>query len=229
MKRGDYSTFQKANHYKSTRFTGGLEIVAEDEARIINSWLKASNNEVFMDLGTGTGRAVVEILKQNPQRIYAVDSSSAMLNVLKVAFRSHIKNKKVIIIKADAQDTKVKKNSVNRATALHLLKHIQDPRPVFSEMARVLTINGVFIFDILNSRSLIRFYLGDCFAPEFKKIQDDLEGNGLRVEKVKTMHLAGETVYKASGPLGKLFQKFDTIVTNILPIGTKTFIYARKI
>ena len=85
MKTGDYSTKRKAYEYYSNRFLGGLKYVSWDEASIINNWIDKYSHKgnTYLDLGTGTGRAIKEILKNSPGKVYGLDQSKEMLYVLR--------------------------------------------------------------------------------------------------------------------------------------------------
>ena len=106
MKKGDYSTLQKAFLYNNKRFSGGKKQIARDEALILNHLLSKNTpgSKIYLDFGTGTGRAIREILKHNPKKIYALDESVQMLATLRNNFPVEITSNKIQTIKTKIEN-----------------------------------------------------------------------------------------------------------------------------
>lgn len=232
MKKGDYKSIAQAKKYHQRRFKNGLEIVNLDEMRILNSWLAKIpiKNKVILDIGTGTGRVVNSLLNYNVKKIYALDKSQAMLELLSKIYNEEIKKGRVESINASSRRIPLNTNSVDIITSFHLFKHLPDIKPTLKEINKVLKPGGYFIFDILNINSLIKFNLSTCYATDEAQIKHTLTQCGFSVKTVVYMHPLGETVY---GIFGKIFgivpRSFDKVINILgLKLGTKIFILAQK-
>ncbi len=231
MKKGDYSTLQKAFLYNNKRFSGGKKQIARDEALILNHLLSKNTpgSKIYLDFGTGTGRAIREILKHNPKKIYALDESVQMLATLRNNFPVEITSNKIQTIKTKIENIEMKGASVDTVTALHVLKHIKDTKKVFIRVHHVLKPKGYFIFEVLNSHSIVRFNLDTCYASNIKDIDKQLKQAGFNIIKTKQIHIFGETIYHLLWPFSGWLGKLDAMLTRLLPFGTKIFILAQKI
>lgn len=233
MKKGDYKTFSQAREYHLGRFKNGLKRVNLDEMRILEGWLANIHikNKIVLDLGTGTGRIVDTLLKQEPKKIYALDQSKAMLDYLTQIFKTQIEKQTVETINSSSDDISLKSNSLDLVTAFHLFKHLPNITPTVTQIRKVLKPGGYFIFDILNQKSLVRFSLADCFGLTYKQTKRILEQQGFVVNDMVYLHPLGETVYDVFEGLLSLFPKVvDNILDVIkLKIGTKILFLAKKI
>lgn len=233
MKQGDYQSIKKAKRYRNERFANGLALVSQDELRILDYWLsgiKKDKMQVFLDLGSGTGRVVKILLKYHPKNIYTLDPSAAMLSILKENYKRATQKSRIKIIQAYSDKIPLSSKSIDVATSLHLLKHLPNLNPTIKEINRILKPGGYFIFDILNKDSLVRFNLGTCFAVSETEITNNLNKNGFVIEDVIYMHIFGETVYNLLGIIGAgVLQPIDSLIrATHLKIGTKIFILAKK-
>lgn len=230
MKKGDYQSQRKAKAYESGRFSGNLTFVATDEAKIIESWLRrVKSGGIYLDLGSGTGRIVRSIVKSKPKKVYALDTSNAMLQELKSVFPKEVKRKKIKLVISSANKVPLKNKSIDVVTAFHLFKHLNNIETAISEASRVLTKKGYLIFDVLNSRSAVSLNLGDCYAYSENSVSAILKRNNFKIVKIVYLHSLGETIYKFLGfPLAKSFSKIDRDISK-LKLGTKIVFLAEKI
>lgn len=230
MRYNDYDSIKKAQNYHSKRFGKGLHLVSKDELDLIGQWIsEVTNNKpaVYIDVGAGTGRGLGQLLNHSPKKIFALDPSGAMLNQLKLNYKTTLKNKIVQTITANSDKIPLPNSSVDIAISLHLFKHIPNTESTLREINRVLKKDGYFMFDILNNRSIIRFNLGTCYTLGKSEIVSKLNNNGFRIMKIVELHILGETIYNFIG--SNIIHGIDKFITKIsLGFATKFFILARK-
>jgi len=228
MKKGDYQTTKQAEKYHKKRFVGGLSLISEDELNTVKTWLvKIPKSAIYLDMGTGTGRVVNLLVKQKPRKIYAVDTSSAMLEYLRKLFPKQTKNKTIQTINSKSDNIPLPNHSVDIVTSLHLFKHLSNSSSTIREVARLLKPGGYFIFDILNQKSIIGINLKTCYALSKPKINELLEKQGFSIKQTVFLHHLGETVYNL--PVVNLIHTLDQMLSESkLETGTKIFILAQK-
>ena len=229
MKKSDYKTTEQALEYENFRFSNGLEIIAENEESTIRNWLKSTNDLISIDLGSGTGRGLEILLKSNVKKIYAIDQSDAMLSLLKDKFRKEIKNNKISLLKGSSSNYKLTEESIDLVLSLHLFKHLSKITPTLTNINKSLKPNGLLIIDVLNKNSIINLNLDTCYALSKQEIINTLNRTGFKVEKIISMHILGETIYKYL-PWGikNIFNLIDKYISLMLPFSTKFFILAKK-
>ena len=233
MRTGDYQTEAQATAYHINRFSGGLRFVHKQESDIVSHWLddiRISQTSSILDIASGTGRMIAQMLLYHPKKIYALDSSKAMLGQLSKNYFKEIEKNNIVLIQGDAANIPLKKRSIDLATAMHLFKHLPNIGPVLASVSQVLKPNGYLIFDILNSHSLIRFNLGGCYAYTFAQIKKSLGKEGLIIKDVVHLQVLGETLYKITGSrLSSIVNLIDQTITQAnIRIGTKMLILAMK-
>lgn len=234
MKKRDYSTLKQASEYYKKRFAKGKELVSRDETSLLGKWIKEKTKRnqplIFLDIGTGTGRAVNELLKHHPKTIYASDNSPAMLDYFKKLFSKELDKGLIKLIKAPSDKINLPDGSIDIATSFHLFKHLPNIQPTLNEINRILKPEGYFIFDVLNKNSLVKFNLGTCYALTEKEITQKIKGSGFRIKNLEFLHPLGETVYGCfGGKLAFIVKYIDRIISTILPkLGTKMFVLVKK-
>lgn len=232
MKRGDYQTLAKAITYAQKRFGGGLKSVDRDEKRLLDKWLTnvCLSGFSFLDLGAGTGRMTTILLGHKPKVVYALDLSPKMLTVLTKSYPNETKAQIIKTIICSSEKIPLADNSIDLVIAFHFFKHIKKIETTFKEVFRVLKPQGIFIFDHLNSKSLIRFSLGSCYLVSEREIVRKLEIFGFSILKSIHLHPLGESVYRINI---KLYQEVlsglgGLISQNGKRLGTKIFVLAQK-
>lgn len=227
MRKSDYQTWQQATDYQKLRFAGGLSAVAEDEAKLLNLWLP-KRGSIYLDLGSGTGRAIETILTHQPKIIYALDASKAMLTHLRRVYIKEVGAGKIKTIHAMSDEVPLPDQSVDVITCLHLFKHLPNIGPTVREAYRVLKKGGYLIFDVLNSNSLVRLRAKTCFMLSEEDLRSIFSSTGFKVKKRKYIHPFGETIYKIVGARGaNIVHIIDSLAGRLL-IGTKIFVLAKK-
>lgn len=233
MKPSDYKSLKQAAQYHNFRFAKGTLLVSQDEASLLNNWILTYSQKkglIFLDLGTGTGRVVVELIKYQPKKIYALDRSDAMLKFLEKTFPNEIKNKLIQLLNATSDKIPLEDNSVDFITSFHLFKHLPDIKPTLEEAGRVLKPNGFLVFEVLNENSLIKFNLGTCVAISYTNLKQKMELAGFKIVETHNLHPLGETVYNLfGGVVAGQIHLLDGLISITLPfVGTKIFVIAQK-
>lgn len=229
MKQSDYKTRAQAIEYQNKRFSKGLEVVHLDEMNILREFLKYTQTKAkkYLDIGTGTGRIVSELLKVEPKRIYVLDSSPAMLSIFKETYHQKIQDGSIKILLAPSEDIPLPNKSVDFITGFHLFKHLKEIKPTLKECHRILCQGGYIAFDALNANSVIKFNLGTCYALSESLIANKLTQNGFKVIKIISLHPLGETVYNL--PVASIISSVDKLIRKFgISFGTKLFILAQK-
>lgn len=155
--RSSIKDFYKSNlvvdNYILRRFKGtGGEFVNHTEIGLmLQNFPSNLSDKTIMDLGAGTGRLTLEILKLKPKQIIAVDPSKEMLSRL-----HKIKNKFFMVILGKAEKLPFKNEEFDIITSLRLFEHLESKTFVRSinEISRVLKPNGLLIINTVNKLSL---------------------------------------------------------------------------
>ncbi len=108
-------------------------------------------DSIVTDLGTGTGYLAKNLAKY-AKKVYAVDSSTAMLEVTgNDLAKAGINN--VELIEGDAHDLPLKDSSQDMVYANLLLHHLLEPSLAIKEMFRILKPGGQLIITDVNQHS----------------------------------------------------------------------------
>ena len=139
---------------------------------------------LIVDLGSACGAASKRLAWQYPKaRVLSVDLSAEMLKTSKKNQRWF---NRVRELQADATKLPLATGSVDIIFANLLLPWINHPPDVFEEVARVLRVDGLFMFSTLGPDSLAEF------RTAWSEIDD-----GLHVHQFPDMHNLGDAVMRA--------------------------------
>lgn len=232
MRPTDYKTKEQALAYEHYRFSNGLKTVAKNEENLIIKWLSKVENineYICIDLASGTGRGLNLLLKAKVKKIYAIDQSDAMLSFIREKFKREVKQNRISLLNDSSNNFKIALGSIDLVLSLHLFKHLPNIIPTLTQINKSLKPNGLLVFDVLNKNSIIFSNLDTCYALSKEDIISKLTSAGFRTEKIISMHILGETIYKYL-PWGTkhIFNFVDHIISSYLPFSTKFFILARK-
>ena len=133
--------------YEQTRFS---EYTAERELGIIEDLLEPSPDDLILDAGCGYGRVAARLLSKKAQMI-GVDISRQMIKYcnrdLQGEFAGAI---------ADIQNLPFREGSFDKIVCVGVLVHVESPRQVIQECARVLKPGGFFV--TVNNNLLLLYY-----------------------------------------------------------------------
>jgi ubiquinone/menaquinone biosynthesis C-methylase UbiE len=130
-----YASRQVAEGFDALRFGGPIgEYLAEWQATILREAFEPLEGRSILDVGTGTGRAAVE-LAQGGATVTGVDASAEMLEVARV--RALDAGVWLRLGQSDAHDLPFGNRSMDGAVSLRVLMHAIDWRRCVSELCRV--------------------------------------------------------------------------------------------
>lgn len=134
----------------------GYNLAADDydkKEKYLNSFEKGKihpllgelTNQKILDVGAGTGRLAVEMVKKGNE-VTALDISQEMLKILSR------KNKKIKIVVGDAEHLPFGDESFDWVVAVFLIVHLKDPSCFFDQAYRVLKSGGRLLVTNINQK-----------------------------------------------------------------------------
>ncbi len=140
---------------------------------------------VIADVGSAYGAGSKRLAWQFPKaRVISIDLSPEMLRTAKKKGRWFTKVRE---LQADATQLPLATGSVDLVVANMLLPWINDPPAFFAEVARVLRVDGLFMFSTLGPDSLAEI------RAAWSEVDDDLH-----VHLFPDMHNVGDAVIRAN-------------------------------
>lgn len=141
------------NHF----FTANLD---KRWRRKIVKYLSENNikSDVLVDLASGTGDMAIELLNLNPKKVYALDISPKMLDIL----RTKCMDERLIIEVAESENMPVKNSTVDIVTIGFGIRNFESMEKSLDEIYRVLRPDGLLIvlemFNFEKRNILFEFY-----------------------------------------------------------------------
>lgn len=179
--------------------------------------------KIVLDLGTGTGSANRALLKRfKPARLIAVDLAHNML--LKARAKRSWRSR-TAFAQASAGALPLAGESVDVVFANLLLPWLDDPTPVFSEVARILRKGGVFAFSTLGPDSLQEV------RRAWAQVNDDHE----HVNRFADMHDLGDGLVNAGlrdpvldvDRLSVSYESCDRLFSDLTAVGARNTLHQR--
>lgn len=100
------------------------------------------NESKILDLATGTGNWVIDLLKLNPKKIVGADIAEDMLYIAKSKFINHPFADKVSFQIEDAENLSIKDMNFDLVTVAYGVRNFENLSKGISEIYRVLKPNG---------------------------------------------------------------------------------------
>lgn len=149
-----YRSKEVVSTYENWRFNNIYGYLLNKLQKYLISQFKLFDNKIGIDLATGTGRFLTEIIKK-VGTVIGIDTS---LNMILYAKQKHeVKNNNHIhFIVADIEHLPIRSSSVGLISAFHLMIHLKRFSRLFLEVDRILQKKGKFIFNIDNKNFVIR-------------------------------------------------------------------------
>jgi ubiquinone/menaquinone biosynthesis C-methylase UbiE len=162
---------KKADQYNDPshnylRYWDGRDYENASEEIAIRRFLKNRHFKNAADIGGGYGRLCI-LLEKFADHVTLAEPSKQQLGIADEFLKDHPKIEKTLM---QADDLKFKDDSMDLITMIRVMHHIPDPRVEFSEIARVLSDNGVLILELANythARNRLKYAL------KFKKLPLD--------------------------------------------------------
>ena len=117
----------------------GNQKVIEDSVKRLN----IKSEDKILEVGSGNGQALIEILKKNPEKIKVIEISPI--------FRNHLKNKfgkKIEVYENDAKNLKgiINNSSINKILLINVIYFLNPLELYLNELKRILNKDGtIFI------------------------------------------------------------------------------------
>ena len=162
--------------------------------------LSVGEGDTVLEIGSGNGQALNEIIKRKPKKIYAIEISKIFRNDLKRKF----KNNNIDIINIDAKNLSniIKCNSVDRLLLINVIYFLDPLELYLKEFRKVLHKDGIILisgrfeavenFDkkiFMNSDiDFLIELLGKYFVVQYDFI--DLGAENSRYHSIKLKHLS---------------------------------------
>ena len=198
-----------------------------------------------LDVGAGYGRLVDEYAGFD--EVVLLDASAVHVEA---ARKRHAGDRRVSVLEADASGIPLADATVDVVVCIRLLHHLEDPRPVLREIARVLRPGGVLVLEVANKRNakaiarwLLRRQAWSPFGPgpaTYRPFHHDhspgdidrwLADVGLRVERRRTVSLfraRAVTRRVEAAVLVRLERPLQSLLAPLTP-GPSLFVRARRV
>lgn len=247
---------KKADQYNDPKhnykqYWEGREYENAAEELAIRRLLKNRSFKNAVDVGGGYGRLCI-LLEEFAKKVTLAEPSKQQLDIAKDYLKGH-KNIDRKLMQAD--DLRFKDESVDLVTMIRVMHHLPDPSLEFSEIARILNDNGVFILEIANLahiRNRIKYMLRgkripiepvDIRSPENKnknevefvnhnpkKVVKQLAHAGLKVDKILSVSNLRSPGLKKVAPISAMLtvEKFLQRPLARAHFGPSVFMLVRK-
>jgi ubiquinone/menaquinone biosynthesis C-methylase UbiE len=144
-----YADPRTASTFDERRFGGPIgELVASEQAAVLESFIGPLRDRAILDVGTGTGRAAL-LFAVRGATVTGIDASEQMLAVARQrAARSGVQ---VTFVRGDAHRLRFPDRSFDTVVSLRVLMHTPEWRQCLAELCRVS--NRAVVFDYPSARS----------------------------------------------------------------------------
>jgi ubiquinone/menaquinone biosynthesis C-methylase UbiE len=205
-----YASRQVAESFDALRFGGPIGgYLADCQAAILREAFAPLAGRTILDVGTGTGRAAVE-LAQGGAEVFGVDASAEMLDVARG--RALDAGVSLRLGQADAHELPFDDGSVDGAVSLRVLMHAIDWRQCLSELCRVSRWRVVVDFPAACSVAAIESVARRLAARAGRPVESYrvmreadvrrlLNGAGFRVVHVRRQFVLPIVLHRAAGSL----------------------------
>lgn len=176
-----------ATSYDESAFSQsrGLELVNSFEKSFVEKVLrKNKKEEIYIDLGIGTGR-FSKILLERDKKVKGLEFSKEMIEVAKGKLKTFLKSSQIGFELHDLnKQLPYPDNTFDGATCIRVIKYVKHWKKLISEINRVLKPKGVLILEISNRYSVqsISSFFTNYFTFSPRDIEVILKKNGFRIE-----------------------------------------------
>ena len=151
-----YADPAMADRFDAMRFSGPLgTLLAEEQDRVIASFLDPLKGRTVLDVGTGTGRAAIGLARRGAL-VTGLDASAEMLRVARA--RAAGAGVEAAFEEGDAHQLAYSDRAFHSAVSLRVLMHTPDWRRCLSELCRVSEDRVVFDYPAACSAAALQAY-----------------------------------------------------------------------
>ena len=99
--------------------------------------------DIILEVGSGNGQSLGELLKSNPQKVYALEISKSFLSELRLNFN----DQRIEILERDAKNLKdcIEDNTVDKILLINVIYFLNPLEEYISEFKRILKHNGTIL------------------------------------------------------------------------------------
>ena len=200
-----YADPAMAEQFDAMRFGGPIgRLIAADQEAVIAAFLDPLPGRTILDVGTGTGRAVIALAKRGGI-VTGVDASAEMLAMARRrAADAHVS---AVFAEGDAHRLSFEDRSFDAVICLRVLMHTPDWRRSLGELCRVSRDRVVFDYPALSSAALLQSVarrVAHTFGARVeayrvladRSVRDTLRANGFRIRKVHRQFVLPIAVHK---------------------------------
>ena len=149
-----YADPRMAETFEGRRFSGPVgELIAQQQADVIASFLDPIAGQKILDVGTGTGRGAIALALRGAH-VTGVDASAEMLAVARR--RAQEEGVQVEFAEGDAHHLAFPDRSFDAVTCLRVLMHTPDWRTSLGELCRVARHRVLFDYPALMSAAALQ-------------------------------------------------------------------------
>ncbi len=203
-----YADPAMADRFDAMRFSGPIgTLLAEEQDRVIASFLGPLEGRTVLDVGTGTGRAAIGLARRGA-RVTGLDASSEMLRVARA--RAAGAGVEAAFEVGDAHQLAYSDRAFHCAVSLRVLMHTPDWRRCLSELCRVAEDRVVFDYPASCSAAALQAHGRRLAAAVGRPVEAyrvlksadvrrAVEDAGFRVERVHRQFVLPIALHKALG------------------------------
>lgn len=170
MNKTTKSTKKKADQYNDPNhnylhYWDGREYEHAAEEVAITRFLKGKHFRHATDIGGGYGRLCL-LLEDYADKVTLAEPSQQQLDIAKDYLKDHPEIDRKLM---QADDLQFKDGELDLITMIRVMHHLPDPTQEFSELARVLSADGVLILEVANNthaRNRLKYMLKGQKVPK---------------------------------------------------------------
>jgi ubiquinone/menaquinone biosynthesis C-methylase UbiE len=157
--------------------------------------MRQLKDRVALEVGVGSGRTALPLMRKMPLELVGIDLSKEMLNIAKL--KMSVYKQRFSLLIGDAEHLPFHNDAFNAVICMSTLHYFEFPKTCLQEFSRVLKRNGVLVYgDVTPHEQDDKGFLdrlektishahGKYWKPsEMKKL---MESCGFRVDKVKVV------------------------------------------
>ena len=206
-----YADPAMADRFDAMRFSGPIgTLLAEEQDRVIASFLGPLAGRTVLDVGTGTGRAAIGLARRGA-RVTGLDASAEMLRVARA--RAAEAGVDAAFEVGDAHQLAYGDRAFHCAVSLRVLMHTPDWRRCLAELCRVADDRVVFDYPSACSAAALQAWSRRLAAAAGRRVEAyrvlksadvrrTLEGAGYRIDRMHRQFVLPIAVHKAIGSRG---------------------------
>ena len=215
---------EEAEIYDETRFSSEFgKYLDAVQKKIVLGMCEYDDKEILLDIGTGTGRFVMELVGKGAIST-GTDVSGRMIKTAKKKAVERRVYERVNLVRADACTLPFRNASFDGCISINVLNHVSDYNRALSEVARILKPRGYFVANFPNMQGIflpvalfVKFRQRALFRQVYskwftlKEMKEAISNAGLRTESIKgclmstTLGLSRKTIISLLKHVNRLF------------------------